>query len=110
VKGRHVLVGAVALVALAGCHDSRGKEPEVTVSPASTTAQNAYLEQLRAIDPKLATTPKTAVAKGETICSDIAKNLRWNQIEANAEATFGVGQDETDQILRVTQDVLCGNS
>lgn len=99
------------LVALAGCSGSHDKQPpEVTITPASTTAQNAYLEQLRAIDPALATKPEAAVAKGETICSDIAKNLRWTQIETNAEATFAAGQDEVDQILPMTQKVLCGTS
>jgi hypothetical protein len=111
VKGQHVLVGAAALVAMAGCSDSHGKKPnvpEVTISPASATAQNAFIEQLRAIDPGLATKPETAVAKGETICLDIAKNLRWNQIEANAEAKFSVGEKKIDQIMAMTQDVLCG--
>jgi len=68
---------------------------------------NAYVEQLRAIDPKLAGTPETAVAKGETICSDIAKDLRWNQIFASAEATFAVGEEEMDRIVPMTQKVLC---
>lgn len=112
-KGRHLLVGAAALVALAGCSASGDKKPEVPevpISPASATAQNAFVEQLRAIDPKLAAKPETAVANGETICLDIAKNLRWNQIETNAEATFGVGKNEIDQIMAMTQKVLCGNS
>jgi hypothetical protein len=113
VNVRYVLVGAAALVALAGCYDNHDKQPEapkVTISPASTTAQDAYLEQLRAIDPALARERETAVAKGETICLDIAKNLRWNQIQANAEAAFAVGENEIDRILPMTQDVLCRNS
>jgi hypothetical protein len=68
------------------------------------------LERLRAIDPELARERQTAVAKGETICLDIAKDLRWNQIQANAEATFAVGENEIDQILEMAQDVLCRNS
>jgi hypothetical protein len=63
VKGRHILAGVAAFVALSGCHGSDDKKPEVTVPPASASAQNAYLEQLRAIDPKLTAEPKAAVAK-----------------------------------------------
>jgi hypothetical protein len=106
VKARHVVVGAAALVALAGC-SGHHSGPQVTVSPA---AQNAYLEQLKAIDPGLAAKPDVAVAKGETICVDIAKNLRWNQIQADAEKTFAVDANEAEQLMAMTQKALCGTS
>jgi hypothetical protein len=50
---------------------------------------------------------RRAVAQGLTICVDIKKNLRWSQIAANAEKTFGVDEAEMDRILPVASDVLC---
>lgn len=116
-SARHVWIGVAAgLLAVSGCGSGSSKEADKPAPAATTggTAEQPYLDALKAIDPGLVVNKDRAVNRSKNVCADIQAGKDDATVIKNAAARFNGGDATVDeakakQIVEVIKSTkFCG--
>jgi hypothetical protein len=115
------LAGLALAAGLTGCSAGDGDRPDIVAPPSAdpgasaaaaaraeaATDVNAYLNELKAVDPKLTADKEHAVDNGKNVCQEVEQGKTDAELTTNAAARFDIDKAAAAKVVAATRKTLC---